>query len=130
MSRPRRTLAAVATALALILVPTAAWADYRVSGTISGLYQNGFSGSSQEYRAYVMNAGGKTFCVNSSQVSSNNPVDASKFSHIYVRSNGTQWEGGYGDLANGRKITVNVNTSASPQGCGGKNLAYLVWIDL
>jgi hypothetical protein len=75
-----------------------------------------------------MSAGGNTFCVRSSSLSSNDPIDSSQFTRVIVVSGGVQSFGGYGSVLNGRTVKANVNTSASPTTCNGKPLAYLVWV--
>jgi hypothetical protein len=130
MSRARRSIAAVAAAVALVLVPTAAWADYLVEGTVSSRSLKGESGVSLAVKTYTFNVGGKTVCMKSSQLSSNDEINAAKFSRIIVRSGSTSRFGGYGDVINGRSISAYVNESASPAQCGGKKLAYLIYVNM
>ncbi|TFH74334.1 hypothetical protein [Cellulomonas sp. HD19AZ1] len=130
MNRARRSVAAAAAAIALVLVPTVAWADYEVTGTVSGRTYQGASGLSGVHKTYTMNAGGKSFCIRSSSLSSNDPVDASGYTRIFVRSGANQRFGGFADVVNGRSVTVRVNESASPAMCQGKKLAYMVWVNV
>lgn len=130
MTRTRRIIAAVATAVALVLVPSAAWADYSVTGTVSGKTYLGADGISGVYKYYKITVGGKTFCIRSSSVSGNDPLNAAQFSRIFIRSGGTQSFGGFPDVVNGRNVTANVNESASPGLCGGLKLGYMVFVNL
>jgi hypothetical protein len=124
-------MAVAAATSALVLGSTAAaWADYDTTGTVSSRTYQGSSGVSGVYKSYTMTAGGNQFCVRSSSLSSNDPIDASQFTRVFIVSGGTQSFGGYGSIANGNTVKARVNESASPTYCNGKKLAYMVWVYL
>ena len=120
---------AVAAAAVIGLTATAALADYQLNGNVTSRTYRGSSGVSGVYKSYSYSvAGNPQVCVRASSLSSNDPLDANNFSRIWVVTGTTQTPGGYGSIAVGNRVRMNVNTDASPSQCAGYKLAYQVWV--